>query len=82
MIIWGRQHLFRNGRLAFAGPFVLVLSVAFLFFAFTLAFAAHISEQFSTLAFLLLFEDQKVTFFPLSSGKNINEIRLSRELGK
>ena len=38
-----------------------------------------IPEQFSTLAFLLLFEDQKVTFFPLSSGKNINEIHLSRE---
>ena len=32
-----------------------------------------IAEQFSTLAFLqLLFEAQKVTFFPLSSGKNIN----------
>ncbi len=40
------------------------------------------AEQFSTLAFLPLFEGQKVIFFPLSSGKNINEIRLSRELGK
>jgi len=42
----------------------------------------HVPEQFSTLAFLPLFEGQKVTFVPLSSGKNINESRLSRELGK
>ena len=43
---------------------------------------SNMTEQFSTLAFLLLFEGQKVMFFPVSSGKNINEIRLSRELGK
>ena len=40
------------------------------------------AKQFSTLAFLLLCEGQKVTFFPLSSGKNINDLRFSRELGK
>ena len=39
-----------------------------------------VTEQFSTLAFLLLFEGQKVTFFPLSSGKNIKETRISRKL--
>ncbi len=58
------------------------INLEFLDLAVQLVRYTKVPEQFSTLAFLLLFEGQKVTFFPLSRGKNINEIRLSRELGK
>ena len=41
-----------------------------------LNFLVRIPEQFSTLAFLPLFEDQKVTFLPLSSRQIVNVLRL------